>query len=71
MTKNPASGRVFGVIAGHRTLTERTPGDKRQLDLIKNVFIRPLLDPPLLDEIRPLQMNSGMPRAIRDVRKIA
>ena len=70
VTKNRVSGRVFGVIAGHRTLTQGTPGDKQQLDLIKKVFIRPLLDPPLLDEIRPLQMNSGMPSAIRDVRKI-
>lgn len=27
--------------------------------------------PALLDEIRPLQINSGMPSAIQDVRKIA
>jgi hypothetical protein len=33
--KYPASGRVFGVNSGHRTVTGRTADDKRPLDLGK------------------------------------
>jgi hypothetical protein len=33
--KNPASGMVFGVNSGYRTVTGRTADDKRPLDLGK------------------------------------